>query len=491
VGAGRIAAVAVLLAGCASAPVRDDVHDEPWLLVETDHIALRTDLDRDDAIDRAREVERLWQALASHYALVAPGAAPPPGRFQVVHLDSCHDFNRIRTNADGFVLTARGFPPERIAVTCERREDGILIHELAHIFNHHFFASGPIWLNEGLATYYSTMTVLDGKVVLGNFSRGLYTMWHRRGWMPRLDEIRRMNAEDFYGDGRGRNYFAAWKLVHMLNNTSNERQRQFRRYLAGIASGAGNDQAWRTAFGEASLADEYRDYQFRQRLNVRTAPYTWPEIGAPRLRRLRAGEAHLVWAHLLAVEHDAKAVADQLDRAIDADPDWIDLLYWRAVLPRLPDAIRLLRSYVARKPADPRGWHGLVSIQLRQLVPPSYLGLAGKPPAGLAAMQDDVRRLIEQTSHPDALNLVGWYYALRQMPNAGLNFAIRAVRADPGCGGCWDTLGLLYYQAGKLPEAVAAQERAANLYAEDVPEEVLVRLRRYRAAATRRGGRGE
>lgn len=478
----------LLLAACAHSPVRGDIHEDGWLLVETAHVSLRTDLDRDDAVARARQLEQFWQALATHYAVVVPGAARPSGRFPVVHFDSCRDYRLVAPESTaGFVFTSRGYPRERIAVTCDDYDDTTLVHELAHIFNHHFFSSSLPWVNEGLATYYSTMTVQDGKVVIGKIPPYAVRFIRRAAWEPPLDQLRRMSYEEFRAGDQGRRYFGAWKLVHLLSNTTPELRARFRHYLAAIGAGATSDEAWDRAFAglEAGALDEdYRRYQHRAELNVLKAAYSWPAIPAPRVTRLSAGEAHAVWAHLLVLG-GPRGVAEQLERAGAVDPDWPDLLYWRAVLLRGRPAVGLLRQHLRRRPDDLRAWHALVSLRMSAAAPPSYLGLDGSPPSAIVAMEPDVLRLVERASTADALNTVGWYFALRQNPVTGLNFAIRAVRADPGCGACWDTVALLYFQAGKVAEAVAAQERAANLYAESVPRDVLVRLRRYRAALRR------
>ncbi len=39
-----------------------------------------------------------------------------------------------------------------------------LTHELTHRFVHFYLPGAPRWLNEGLAKYYSTMVIEDGKV---------------------------------------------------------------------------------------------------------------------------------------------------------------------------------------------------------------------------------------------------------------------------------------------------------------------------------------
>jgi len=174
-------------------------------------------------------------------------------------------------------------------------------------------------------------------------------------------------------------------------------------------------------------------------------------------------------------------VRAQLERAAAADPTWPRLLYWRARLLHPPDEIELLRRYLRGNPDDAQGWLALVSARLRRATPLHHDPLRDAPPAALPGMEDDVRKLVEHSNDPMALNQIGWYYALRKNPNAGLNFAIRAVQEEPSCAECWDTVGLLYYEAGKLDLAVDAEERSASIYAEHAPADVTTRLRRFQA----------
>jgi hypothetical protein len=477
----------LLAAGCAHSPVRGDIHQRGWFLVETAHISLRTDLDRDDAVARARALDRYWDVLAHLYDLVAPGVPPPQRRFSVIHLARCDDFDRISFNDNAGFVT--GIDGEAVAVTCEERQDDVLIHELAHIFNHHHFARLPRWVDEGLATYYETLRVQNGRAVLGNFPSQLSRFWNRPGWLPSFTAIRRMSRDEFYDPARlGPNYFCAWKLVHLLNNTEPIRQLAFRLYLSALRAGTPDDAAWRESFRDVpddELAEDFLYYQQRDRVNRLTTSYRWTEPPAPRVRSLRPGEAHVVWANLLNVAHEDQ-VAAQLELAAAADPKWPGLLYWRARLLHPRNEMELLRAYLAREPHNGRAWLALVSTGLGRATPKGYDPLRDAAPAALVALQDDVRKLVEHASDPIALNQVGWYFALRRNPNAGLNFALRAVQAEPSCGECWDTVGLLYFQAGKLDLAIQAQERAVEVFAENAPNEVVDRLRRFRAALRRR-----
>jgi tetratricopeptide (TPR) repeat protein len=479
--------LAVLLAACRPSLVRDDVHERGWLLVETQHVALRTDLDEEDALARARQLEQSWHALARMYALVAPGGGTPVGRFPVIHFASCLEFQRIGGARAGFVFGAGYWLDVPTAVTCERAGDTTLMHELAHLFNQHHFAGLPAWVEEGLATYYSTLIVRDGEIVTGTFPAGFAGLARRPAWLADVDGIRRMSYEDFHQERKvSGNYFSAWKLVHVLNSTGPDRLQRFRRFLGALRFATDSEDAWAQAFGDlpaAPLAEDFKWYQKRLRLNGWAARFHWSEPAAPSVRQLRPGEAHILWAVLLVNAGHREAARAQLDRLAAADPDWPELLYWRAVLLQPPNALDLLRQYVHRQPKDARGWRALVSEQLDRAVPASYLGLDSPPPPALAAMEGDVRRLVEHASDASSLNTIGWYFALRQNATTGLNFAIRSLQAQPRCGPCWDTAALLYFQAGKRSKALEAQERAVRLYAERAPPDVLARLRRFRVAA--------
>jgi hypothetical protein len=480
-----IAVLAFLMTGCASRLARPDAHEISWLLVETPHIELRTDLDRDDALSRARQLEQYWQALASMYGLVAPGAPLPRGRFPVIHFDDCRDVERLFKDRRGLAVTFEYWLDQAVAITCESAGDGTLLHELAHIFNGHYFARMPAWVNEGLATYYETLKVRDGKAVVGGIPELLWPLWVQPGWLPNAARLRRMSYEEFHDQSREvRNYFSAWKLVHVLSGTGPDRQQRFRHYLASLRAAVDGEAAWAQAFGgapEREVDSDYLAYQKRERVNGWATPYKWTEPAQPRARPLRPGEIHVLWLNLFYSTGRTSDVTQQLASLAAADPDWPELLFWRAVLasPRDP---QLLRQYLERRPDNARAWRALVGIELNRALPRDYLGLDSKPPPALAAMQDDVLQLIQRASDSTSLNGIGWYFAMRQNPVTGLNFALRSVRAEPGCGECWDTAALLYFQAGKPREALDAQERAVSLMAERAPPDVLARLRRYRAA---------
>jgi tetratricopeptide (TPR) repeat protein len=489
-------AIVIATTGCGGASlVRDDLHRVSWYELESSHIKLTTDLPTDSALAHARGLEQAWRALTAMYLLIAPSIKPPREQFSVIHLSDCFAFAEIAPeNAGGFVFSSREFSGELIVVTCGPKTAGreVVLHELAHILNSHYFPLSPAWVNEGLATYFQTMEVADGRAVIGRLPRSQVGLWRKPAWLPELSQLLAFDYDEFHRGRNGRNYFAAWKLVHLLNNTSPDYQNRFRGFLAMLNGERKPENAWELAFRgipSGRLADEYSQYQQRYELKYWTTPYELENPPSAQVRPLAAAEAHAVWAHLLSLKRPDDALL-QLDLAAQVDPEWAEVFYWRArLLQRLKrtgadeQAAASLREYREKRPDDVRGWYALLDLELDRVVPADHLGLEETPPPGIEKLAWIARGLVERAKRPSDLNMAAWYYAMSRDADAGVPLAIQSVQGDPGCAGCWDTLALLYFQKGDSVRARLAQERAINMYHEVDPH-MQSRLRRYRAVAS-------
>jgi len=131
-----------------------------WSEIKSKHFKLVTDLDAEDADSVIRTFERTYGLLGK--ALFA-GAAAPDFETHVLAFrtaEELHEFlpppygggymarlpNDIQSTPT-VVMAGKPSPATRI----------LLAHELTHRFNHVAFPSMPLWLNEGLAEYYSTL----------------------------------------------------------------------------------------------------------------------------------------------------------------------------------------------------------------------------------------------------------------------------------------------------------------------------------------------
>lgn len=305
-------------------------------------------------------------------------------------------------------------------------------------------------------------------------------------------------SDDFCKSSVHYNLMGAWRLVHLLNSPAY--RDRFVAYLPTLHAGASASDAWKATFGDIPIdriTSAYAHYTKRKQLPVYRMSRTSRAVARdPDIQTLRPGEVHATWIQLHMAGKSAtdrvvrNAVREHLSSMPTEDPAWTGLPFWRAMLAYHSDeqvdrvqAERLLRAYAAREPRDFRAWAGLVRIGIERAIPSDHLGVGGAVPAGLTAVEPDVRELVRSGTTANALSLIGWYYALRRLPRTGLAFAFRSVQADPACGTCHETLALLLFQDGRVADSVAAQERAMVLLADDGRiRDVERRLEIYRRA---------
>ncbi len=493
-----------LSSGCAHGPTWQSAAERPWLELRSRDFVLSTDLDRSTALERFGELEEIRDTLIDHFGLIAPGPRPNVEPFHIVHVESCQDLAPVKpAGALAYVTVATDWSGARLMVTCEawRGRRDVLLHEMTHVLTGAYFARLPPWLNEGLARYYETLQVEGGEVVIGT-PPPYHLVLDRTSAMGRVPSFARLTSmrEAFYAkDTALVNYVGAWKLVHLLSSA--DHRDRFIAYLRALHRGRPAGDPWRAAFGDIGddrIAAEYDEYTSRPRLDIyrgrRTPPSKRP---APLVRALRSGEVDALWIQLYmsgdrsgAGGDRRKAVGEHLVAMARHDAGWNGLLFWRALTgPYLrggPDRARTqreLRAYAAREPNDVRVWRALVSLELGRIVPRDYVGIDGDVPAGLVALEPDVLELVRHADTSTSLNEIGWYYALRRVARTGLAFGFRAVRMNPTCGECYDTLALLLYENGNLSYAVEAQERAVTLMGErGIPRGVTRRLELFRRA---------
>src|SRR5262249_8490080 len=123
----------------------------------------------------------------------------------------------------GFVTTAPDYTDDRYIVTCgdTRWAEQALLHELTHVFNRNTFGAIPLWLEEGLADYLSSIEVAGSRVRIGRPSRLQGSMYGRAVSLPTLDTLLGAEYQRFhFGSQEPVYYFAASSLVRILATRS-------------------------------------------------------------------------------------------------------------------------------------------------------------------------------------------------------------------------------------------------------------------------------
>jgi tetratricopeptide (TPR) repeat protein len=140
-----------------------------------------------------------------------------------------------------------------------------VFHEYVHLFVKDNLPNAPLWLNEGLAEFYSTAAIGSGEATIGAPIASYVRLLRASELLP-LKTLFSVNSDSAHyheRDKRGIFYAESWALVHYLMSANNgERQPQVGRYLSLTAAGVSVEAAFNMAFQTdfATIEKELTDY---------------------------------------------------------------------------------------------------------------------------------------------------------------------------------------------------------------------------------------
>ncbi len=198
-----------------------------------------------------------------------------------------------------------------------RHTSSLAFHEYVHLLVRNNFAGAPLWFNEGLAEYYSTLEISpDGRRVTLGQPLDTRAQTLRGGeWLSlqSLFEVDRYSPTYFEPDKRQIFYAESWALVHyLLNGNEGRRRTQAAQYANLRAAGTPIEEAFRAAFQTdfATLESELKSY-------VRLAQYPaqLTTFAQPVVYNSQAESAPMSEAESLAVLGDLLLHTDAVEEA--------------------------------------------------------------------------------------------------------------------------------------------------------------------------------
>jgi tetratricopeptide (TPR) repeat protein len=505
-----LAYASLVTIGCAAPLTGPAAGGAPWTEVRSAHFNLRTDLELGEARAVLGSVEQVYDVFKR---VAFPSEADPHDRIDVTVFARAADYKAIAPpTANAYFTTAlpHDLEPSPTVVMHGGLDDDkrrVLQHELTHFFVHQAFGGVPAWFNEGLAEYYSTVTVHEGHAYVGlarpdrhvNLVRAApwkggrdNEVWVPIQALPTPARLLSMNQETFYARGsegpdaarlRTTRYLGAWGLVHLLH----EGPADYRQRYAALVDQLHHGKPFGLAFGAAfhdldgrALAGAYAQH-LAATARWHAVPYTpGPAPPPAEPRPMGDAEVHLLWARMMGWSGDEKErAARQLDEAAASEPGAFEVRFWRAEFAAsarhsYADAVRGFDELLATRPDDARLLHALA----RTL---SWWESAGQAPPGRFAQA--VAALEKQATTPTQLDFVARDHLRRGRLAQAAPLAERAARADPTCASCYDTWAQVAFQKGDVAEALAAEERAIAMHNERrVDPAMLARLKRYAEA---------
>ncbi len=190
----------------------------------------------------------------------------------VIVFNSETEFNHYRLNAAScafFAQTRRGeyvvlqdLAPGHVEVSA---------HEFTHFLLAHADVTLPLWMNEGLADFYSSYQISDGRIILGESVTGRLSILRNYSWLPLENLFQISTTSNYYSDPARMALFysESWALVHMLV-ISPEYGPHFREFVDALNSGRSSAESLRLVYNKSQeqIFADLRSYVDRQHLPV-------------------------------------------------------------------------------------------------------------------------------------------------------------------------------------------------------------------------------
>jgi tetratricopeptide (TPR) repeat protein len=254
-----------------------------WTEVRTAHVQVLTDAGREVGERVATRMEELRAALAAATpALVVEVAPVQVLVFRDATLARAYA-PRWRGLADDVAGYFHAGPDRRRVLFADDRgrTPSVAQHEYTHALLDAALSDAPLWLNEGLAEYFSTFRVEGGTPRSGGAIASHVEWLASHDLMPfaELFALDQSSPDYHEGDRRGTFYAQSWALAHLLLHGSRDGDDAGR--LERVLFAARGGERFATAFRREFGSEE----ALRPRLHVllereRFAERSWPHAAA-------------------------------------------------------------------------------------------------------------------------------------------------------------------------------------------------------------------
>jgi tetratricopeptide (TPR) repeat protein len=319
------AIVALAIAGTVHAAGR------PWTLIRSEHLTLIGQQSPKTLHRIAIDLEQFRAVLGS---LIQNAQRPLPVPTHVYVFDSRKELQPFLPVRNGRVASLGGFfhhdgDVNDIALALEGYDESVAIvfHEYTHLLVRNAAKSIPVWLNEGLAEYYSTYRLESGGM-RAHIGRPIahHVELLRERFMPLSQLIAVDTASALYDEGERRSIFyaEAWALTHYLMIEMPKGPVAINTYATAISRGQPPDAAFRESFGMGPADFEQELRRYVQRSAFRSTVFVFPQrvrVDTPDPgRRVSAGDVDAWLGDLQRRVGRRQEAAPRIEAAVAAAP---------------------------------------------------------------------------------------------------------------------------------------------------------------------------
>lgn len=295
-----------------------------WLLMRSENFDLLTD----GGERTGRRMLNYFEQVRAFF-LQTLGANLTPLPVRIVHIGDEATYKRYRMSeaAGAFYLSGAG--ADTIVMGPRTSSDmAVAVHEYVHVLIRHSRLTIPLWLEEGIAEVYSTITPVSGKMQVGAPPLGRVQRLLGSRAMP-LDtvfSVGRGSSEYTSRDHAGDFYARSWALAHMMMLDASMRDR-FDSYLRSMSDDVESEAAFSTVYAltRPQLEDRLAKYVNMPTIAVAMIPYKTPaRFDAIETRPAEPYEYEIALAHIDAALDRAGSAIERctdLERRFPARPE--------------------------------------------------------------------------------------------------------------------------------------------------------------------------
>jgi len=295
--------VSLAIGGGMFAPSSSSVSAaETWSYATTDHFEVYTTGGQRRAREALTYFERV-HGFFEDFLKLSPKQVHPT---RLIVFSNGREYAPYRISAVAAAYYRRGPDRDYIVMgSLDSESYPVVVHEYAHLIIRHSGGVFPLWLNEGLAEFFSTLAPEGRQMSLGKVPLGRLAELVNGG--PMLDLSRLLavdhDSPEYNPKGHAGMFYAqSWALTHMLMTADGYRTRRDA-FIAAVTGTTSAEEAFRSVFGKSliEVAADLRAYVRRDQFGYFTVDYREPkQTGVVPVRVTPAFEAGLVTANLLA-----------------------------------------------------------------------------------------------------------------------------------------------------------------------------------------------
>ena len=217
-----------------------------------------------------RQVGTRLEQFREVFSRLFPNAVfstPVPTTVIVFKNDSSYRPFKPNANTAGYFQA--GQDVNYITLTAETRGEqdpfSVIFHEYTHLLVNNTLGSVPVWFSEGLAEYYSNLSVTDDqKVVLGRPIGSHVYLLRQRKMLPLRTLFQVDHKSPYYNERDKQSVFYAesWALIHyLILGKGGQRVNQMSKFVELVAANVPMEQAFQQAF---SMSFENMEKELKQ-----------------------------------------------------------------------------------------------------------------------------------------------------------------------------------------------------------------------------------